>query len=270
MIVADLETLDYDAVFADEAPFDTVIAADVLEHLRDPWVCLKSLRALMRPDGALVVSIPNIAHNAVIAQLLAGRFPYRDQGLLDRTHLRFFTRQDVEELLTDCGFLPEYWDRNLTPESRSEFSQAWQRLPEAVREALQDNPDGRTYQFIVRARPSTEAGWVSRTRADMERLRETHEHLGRRHQEALANLAEHQKAFAEAQVLLADKEKALTEYAQAFAQARDSLGERERRLDEVNKAFGEAREIIGRLQGDLSDARRAGLMGLLRRLTGRA
>jgi 2-polyprenyl-3-methyl-5-hydroxy-6-metoxy-1,4-benzoquinol methylase len=94
MIVADLETLNVAAAFPEQR-FDVIVAADVLEHLRDPWSCLKKIRSVLKPEGYLVVSVPNVTHNALIAQMLQGRFAYADKGLLDRTHLRFFARPDL-------------------------------------------------------------------------------------------------------------------------------------------------------------------------------
>src|SRR5262249_51763726 len=77
---------------------------DVLEHLRDPWSVLSWLRTLLAPGGRAVISIPNIAHWTSRRALLRGRFDYADHGLLDRTHLRFFTRASAAELAHRAGF----------------------------------------------------------------------------------------------------------------------------------------------------------------------
>jgi 2-polyprenyl-3-methyl-5-hydroxy-6-metoxy-1,4-benzoquinol methylase len=83
---------------------DFVICADVLEHLRDPWAVLAWLRTLLAPGGRAVVSVPNIAHWTARRALLRGQFNYTDYGLLDRTHLRFFTRASAAELARRAGF----------------------------------------------------------------------------------------------------------------------------------------------------------------------
>ena len=83
---------------------DCVIFADVLEHLVDPWSVLKHWRRALAPGGALVVSIPNVTHRSVVAGLSRGRWDYRDAGILDRTHLRFFTRETAIELVEQAGF----------------------------------------------------------------------------------------------------------------------------------------------------------------------
>jgi 2-polyprenyl-3-methyl-5-hydroxy-6-metoxy-1,4-benzoquinol methylase len=102
MIVADLDA----GLPPLEGTFDTIVCADVLEHLRDPRAVLVALRKLLADEGAIVISIPNIAHLWMRLSLLAGRFDYADRGILDRTHLRFFTRRTLTALLTEAGLRP--------------------------------------------------------------------------------------------------------------------------------------------------------------------
>ena len=85
-------------------PFDLVVAGDVLEHLPEPERALELLRPLLGPEGILLVSLPNVANVTVRLGLLVGRFPSADRGILDRTHLRFFTRRTGRELLSSTGF----------------------------------------------------------------------------------------------------------------------------------------------------------------------
>jgi len=88
-----------------EAYFDCIIAGDVLEHLVDPWKALARLRASLKPEGVLICSIPNIRNLSFLFKLLfAGRFEYKESGVMDRTHLRFFARRDVELMFEDAGF----------------------------------------------------------------------------------------------------------------------------------------------------------------------
>ncbi len=85
-------------------PFDVIVAGDVLEHLPRPGDLLSALRPLLKSDGTLLVSLPNVANVTVRAALLAGRFAYADRGILDRTHLRFYTRASARALLAGAGF----------------------------------------------------------------------------------------------------------------------------------------------------------------------
>ena len=86
-------------------PFDVVVAGDILEHLPEPERALTRLLPLLKPDGLLLVSLPNVANVTVRLGLLFGRFPSTDRGILDRTHLRFYTRRTGRELLSRHGFL---------------------------------------------------------------------------------------------------------------------------------------------------------------------
>jgi GT2 family glycosyltransferase/2-polyprenyl-3-methyl-5-hydroxy-6-metoxy-1,4-benzoquinol methylase len=83
--------------------FDTLIAADVLEHLTDPWATLRRLTAALRPGARVLLSLPNLQHHAILADLLRGRFTYTPEGILDMTHLRFFTRASALELAQRAG-----------------------------------------------------------------------------------------------------------------------------------------------------------------------
>ena len=87
-----------------DAPFDVVVCADVLEHLPRPEELLARIRAWLAPGGHLFVSLPNVANVTVRAGLLLGRFPYAEKGILDRTHLRFYTRKSARQLLEEAGF----------------------------------------------------------------------------------------------------------------------------------------------------------------------
>ena len=85
--------------------FDCVVMNDVVEHMLEPEELLQAVRPHLAPGGCLVASIPNIRHHATVADLvLRGRWDYVDEGILDRTHLRFFTRASMVEMLERCGY----------------------------------------------------------------------------------------------------------------------------------------------------------------------
>lgn len=84
--------------------FDLILCLDVLEHLNDPWALVYKLEHLLKPGGSLVASIPNIRHISVLVPLLFnGEWKYRERGILDKTHLRFFTRNSAIDLVTCSG-----------------------------------------------------------------------------------------------------------------------------------------------------------------------
>ncbi|HEX4993891.1 MAG TPA: class I SAM-dependent methyltransferase [Methylomirabilota bacterium] len=99
VVVADLES----APPLLHGPFEAIVYGDVLEHLSDPGAALRALDQTLAPEGTVIVSVPNVAHLWVRLSLLAGRFDYADRGILDRTHLRFFTRRTLLDLLRSAG-----------------------------------------------------------------------------------------------------------------------------------------------------------------------
>jgi 2-polyprenyl-3-methyl-5-hydroxy-6-metoxy-1,4-benzoquinol methylase len=104
-ISADLEhgLLDVTAELRGQQ-FDRVLLQDVLEHLRSPENLLRDCHQTLKPDGQLLVSVPNVANIAVRLSLLLGRFEYTERGILDKTHLRFFTRRSARRLLQETGY----------------------------------------------------------------------------------------------------------------------------------------------------------------------
>jgi SAM-dependent methyltransferase len=101
-------------------PFDTIMCLDVLEHLVDPWSVLESLAKITAPDGSLLVSVPNARHWGLLRDIaVRGTFGYGDSGHRDVTHLRWFTRRDLETAINRSGWIVEQvWHGPLHPVSR--------------------------------------------------------------------------------------------------------------------------------------------------------
>ena len=113
VIVGDLNRTSLLDLVGDQR-FDLIFFGDVLEHLIDPWATLAAARALLAAEGRIIVSLPNINHITTLASLVfRQRWPYRDRGLHDRTHLRFFTRKNLLELYDSAGLEIEAENRNL-------------------------------------------------------------------------------------------------------------------------------------------------------------
>ena len=96
VLVGDIEVLPLDL---EPTSFDFLLLLNVLEHLVDPPATLRRLLPLLRPTGRAVVALPNVAHWSVRLRLLFGRFDYEDSGILDRTHLRWFTFDTARAML---------------------------------------------------------------------------------------------------------------------------------------------------------------------------
>lgn len=87
--------------------FDLVSFNDVLEHLYDPWAALEAVHEVLADGGRVLATVPNVQFAPVVWSLLRGRWDYQDYGVLDRTHVRFFTRATLRELFLTCGFRVE-------------------------------------------------------------------------------------------------------------------------------------------------------------------
>jgi 2-polyprenyl-3-methyl-5-hydroxy-6-metoxy-1,4-benzoquinol methylase len=98
-----------------QGSFDVIIFADILEHVRDPAAVFRHFAELLAPGGLVVISVPNVAHWYMRLHLLCGRFAYGPRGILDETHLRFFTLRSARELLDKSGFRIEAMDSTPLP-----------------------------------------------------------------------------------------------------------------------------------------------------------
>jgi SAM-dependent methyltransferase len=160
VVNADVERLDAGR-FGGLFPSDCWVFGDSLEHLKDPWALLARIRARLAPDAAIVACIPNAQHWSIQAKLNRGLIRYEDAGLLDRTHLRWFTRLTMQELFVGTGYdivagVPRIFDepgRDLVLPAIRAMAAAQGGDPElAVTDAL-------ALQYVVRAVPRP--GWAA-------------------------------------------------------------------------------------------------------------
>lgn len=151
--VADLDLVRVSSIEHDR--FDVIVLGDVLEHLRDPDTTLRDLMTLLAPDGRMVISIPNVAHVDMRLLLLEGRWTYQDTGLLDRTHLRFFTRESLREFLAANGLTATRVERVIINPFTSGLPVATAAHGADVLDWVDADPESRTFQFVVEARPGT-------------------------------------------------------------------------------------------------------------------
>jgi hypothetical protein len=149
----DLNDPEWPRLVADCGGFDVVVAADVLEHLYQPWETLAAMKGLLNDAGSIVVSLPHVGHCSIAACLMAEDFSYMDWGLLDRTHIRFFGIHNIQSLFDDAGLKIVRAEFVITPPEKSEFSVYWGQLPESVQRGLLENPFATVYQVIIRAVP---------------------------------------------------------------------------------------------------------------------
>jgi 2-polyprenyl-3-methyl-5-hydroxy-6-metoxy-1,4-benzoquinol methylase len=131
--------------------FDVIVFGDVLEHLRDPLAALRKSLQYLQPGGTVVVSVPNIAHADIKIALLNGEFPYADSGLLDRTHVHFFTKETLLDLLREAGLAPVEFCRATAPVFTTEIGVEAGDVDDQVLKAALVEREAETYQFVVKA-----------------------------------------------------------------------------------------------------------------------
>lgn len=102
LIIGDVEKI---ALPYEKGHFDCILYGDVLEHLMDPWQVLENHSVFLKSEGVIICSIPNIRHYRIIKKLVfRGKWEYQESGIMDRTHLRFFTLHSIQEMLEGAGF----------------------------------------------------------------------------------------------------------------------------------------------------------------------
>jgi 2-polyprenyl-3-methyl-5-hydroxy-6-metoxy-1,4-benzoquinol methylase len=146
VLVGDAETIELPF---EHASFDVVLCGDLVEHLRDPERLLARMRPLLRPDGRLVLTTPNVANWANRLGLLFGRWRYTDRGILDRTHLHLFTRATLVETLERAGY--RVVELDFTVPVPGVGTPSVERAAHAVGRL---RPQLLAYQFVVSAAPA--------------------------------------------------------------------------------------------------------------------
>ncbi|SDZ74217.1 methionine biosynthesis protein MetW [Thiothrix caldifontis] len=158
----------------EDEKFDVITLVDVLEHLKHPESLLRRLKPLLLDEGQVLISIPNIAHASVRLELLNGHFDYEPAGILDDTHLKFFTVESVQALLADAGFAVneiDYTWHDLPDEVIKQYLQAagLESTPAAL--AKFHEPEAVAYQFIIAGSPIVEKSPKGKVRTIQHRLK---------------------------------------------------------------------------------------------------
>ena len=163
VIVGTFEKVDFATEGLPPGCVDAIIAADFLEHLYNPWNALQRLKPLLAPGGALYVSLPNVRNLNVLAGLANGQWPYAGAGILDITHIRFFTRAQAVQMLEQTGWRIEDLRLNADQGLMSAFQD---RSPAQIRSinagvlkldplTEQDVAELLTLQFFIKATPGS-------------------------------------------------------------------------------------------------------------------
>lgn len=154
----DLNDPDWTSGVSANGNFQVVVAADVLEHLYDPWSTLRAMHSVLSDNGFIVVSLPHIGHQAVLASLATGDFDYHDWGLLDRTHIRFFGIKSMQRLFDEAGLKIVEAEFLVRSPEQTEFSNSWASTPNDLKRQLAESKYGNIYQVVIKAVPKFASG----------------------------------------------------------------------------------------------------------------
>ncbi len=130
--------------------YDVIVCADVIEHLQNGQQVLKELKRFLSPQGCILLSIPNVAYAGVALELLGGRFEYRDEGILDRTHVKFYTRSSLLHLIDSAGLHLHELATIEQPLHATEFSShSFDNIPASLVDIISEREDALVYQFLA-------------------------------------------------------------------------------------------------------------------------
>lgn len=144
-LCCDIENYEWEKDLSNKT-FDTIIYADVLEHLRDPASAIKRALPFLKDDGKIIFSVPNISHGDIIAKLIRNRFDYTNLGLLDDTHVHFFAKNNLQPFFDSCDCFIA--DLTTTHIPLGQTEQGDTKVNDDVAALLQSLPYCETYQFV--------------------------------------------------------------------------------------------------------------------------
>jgi len=160
VIIGNVEKLDTNQINIDNNTVDCLIYGDVLEHLFDPWGVLKRHRSWLKEEGMAIACIPNIQHWSIIIGLLKGQWEYQDMGLLDRTHIRFFTLDSIKKLFSQAELYIEQIQRSLVSDRHLQYEKLKQEIENLLHSFNIDptlfDQQTQAFQYIVRAKKSAQ------------------------------------------------------------------------------------------------------------------
>jgi len=253
VIVADLDELELAEALGPGA-YDVGLFGDVIEHLKNPARLLMQTRELLAPGGYILVSVPNIAHASIRLMMMRGEFDYDDLGILDDTHLKYFTRKSVSDLLESCGYMVEVMDwteSRVTEESvRSALDPLGMCNLEEVLKSL-TSWEALAYQYVIKAFPATEEAQVKRLSEDKvqaeRRVRELEaeaEEFNRRQAELLKRQSELLKKDAYLEEIEIKLNHEVEKASQELAKVGQYVKELERKIDDKDTYIYQLEQTI--------------------------
>lgn len=129
--------------------FDCIIMSGILHHLKDPWMVLKRFKNYLKDDGYLIASIPNVAHISIIKDLLLGKWEYKNEGILDVCHMKFFSLEEMTKMFASSGYVIKEIEEEIDGLNK-ENSDFVKRLSAAVTVGPNFQRDSFVLQFVTK------------------------------------------------------------------------------------------------------------------------
>lgn len=136
--------------------YDYIIFADVLEHLHNPKTVLENCNKVLKEDGSIIMSVPNIAHNSVIIDLINDEFKYNKIGLLDNTHISFFTYKSLVRMIEECGYSTTIEKATYNRVGENEIINNYNCISNLLEKGLKERDNANLYQFVFEIKKNSE------------------------------------------------------------------------------------------------------------------
>lgn len=249
MIIGDAEEIDLDR-YLSPGSIDVIILGDVLEHLKWPGAMLESIKKYLKPNGYLVVSLPNICHADILLNLFNQDFRYTSTGLLDETHLRFFGKKNVYSLFAAYGYAIEELRRIEIPVNATEQRRDLSKIPAEIVKLVNALPESNSYQFVFRAVPSyienkdTLNEYVDFNKIFAKAIEDvTKEHesqkrsLSEQLQQARTQLDSLSQEIVQLQLNSTEKDETMASISQQLQEANNRAREYQEQIEQINKSI---------------------------------
>ena len=240
VIVGDIETIDYNKQLSNEK-FDVALFGDILEHLKNPKTILLKVKDFLKEKGYIVISIPNIAHWSTRLDLLCGKFDYQELGILDDTHLRFFTKISIINLLESCGYYVSSIDG-----VRQDVD--WVKVSTIMRlkglnaadiknfSSILNDPEAGVFQYVIKAIPSAESEYLKKISAENSSLEERILNLEGQITNISGQLDEKERQINELNAAVQGRIEHIQNFERQITDISSQLNEKQQQTNELNVA----------------------------------
>nr|WP_307990857.1 methyltransferase domain-containing protein [uncultured Niameybacter sp.] len=233
--------------------FDVIYFGDVLEHLKNPENVLQKCSQLLTSEGFIVASIPNIAHGSVRLKLLEGKFEYTDIGLLDKTHVRFFTKESIEQMFKLCDYTIIEYETTRLDYFQTEISIDLRAYDESILKYISSDPESYVYQYIVKAyKNNIHLDWLKLAKTNQELQIKVNELIQKNHNQ---DIEINKYIF-----LLKEKEQEYNLLSDSLEEQKKQLlmvkKEIQNKIEDINNLLEEKEQIINNYTKQIDESNR--------------